>query len=377
MVVEGSSKGRRGRKIALATLVSLGCAVLVPEFVLRLLLFGEHPQLVALGEPFREPYRYSSPNTPEFWKLSTIFASRPQAIRTSHRKHPHYHPLLGTRRKIISVDFEHTSEPARGERRPVLFFGDSFAQCVIAVEKCWEDLLAESELGKTHYMLNYGVGSYGFDQITLMVENVLPLYVQDEPIVIVSLLVDDDIDRCYLPMRTYPKPYYVPVGDGELVLRRAPHVTPREFIEENPVGIRSYLARYILHALPLSTQTRLSWTGHGDHIELKGRIATHLIDRIHGLLEGAGVDYFFVLFHGPQGVKLRAQQWQDVFLREALESRGVPLVSSETYLRSAMEAGGEGQDAYFLTEGSGKGHYNDLGNEAVFQGILDGLRRRF
>ena len=361
----------------LSLVLSLGLSVLAGELVLRLLLFGEHPKLVALGEPLRVPRRFASYNTPESWKLRTLFAKKPRAIRTSNRKHPQFHPLLGTRRKVFTEDFRHEDESARNGRRPVLLFGDSFGQCVQEVEMCWEDWLGESELGTSHYMLNYGVGGHGFDQIVLLMESVLPLYVDEDPIVILTLLADDDVDRCYLPMRTYPKPYFE-VVDGELQLHRPPHMTPREYIRENPPEIGSYLFRYVLYSLPMfSDATRLEWTGHGDHIEEKQILATLLLERAIGLLEGAGVEHFVMLFHGSDGVAQAGAQWEDVLFGEFLEGRSVPWISSERYLRAAMEREGVEVDAYFIPDGSGAGHYNDRGNGVVFQGILDGLQGRF
>ncbi len=357
------------------------------ELALRTLLFSESPTWAKLGQSLRVPGRFSCYNTPENWKLRVLFAKERRAQRSARRKHPHYHPILGTRRKTISLDYHHDSEPRLAGRRPILLFGDSFGQCVAAIDKCWEDLLEETELAREHYLLNYAVGGYGFDQISLLLEHTLPLYIEENPIVIVSLLVDDDIDRCYLPMRTYPKPFFTigreregegGHGDGEVVYHAAPHLTPLDFIAANPPAIRSYLWRYILFGLPnISGHTLHSWSGHGDHVEQKKRIALYLLDKDISLLEGAGVDYFFFLFHGPVAAREDVHDWEDGFLREYFRARDVPFIASDEYLRKAQQEEGAELLDYFFTEGTALSHYNDRGNRVVFEGILSGLRGEF
>jgi hypothetical protein len=151
-------------------------------------------------------------------------------------------------------------------------------------------------------------------------------------------------------------------------------VSPVDYIRANPPEIRSYLWRYVLFSLPgLSRDTRLAWTGHGDQREVKERLAEHLFDRCATLFEETGVDFFFLLFYGPQGAREEVVDWRDELVRTYLAKPGLPYVPSDRYLLEAVEREGAALPDYFFPDGAAKGHYNDRGNRVVFQGILDGL----
>jgi hypothetical protein len=360
--------------VFLVVFATLLASLLAGELSLRALLFSDHETLARWGEPLRNPYRFSSYNTPENWKLRVLFQRDRRAKRNAQRKHPNYDPVLGQRRKVIGLDYAHEAEARIAGRRPILLFGDSFGQCVAAIESCWGDLLEETEWGRDHVLINYSVGGYGLDQITLLLENALPRFLDQNSIVILSLLVDDDIDRCYLPMRTFAKPYYTLDEDGEATFHPAPDVSPVDYIRANPPEIRSYLWRYVLFSLPgFSRDTRLAWTGHGDQREVKERLAEHLFDRCATLFEETGVDFFFLLFYGPQGAREEVVDWRDELVRTYLAKPGLPYVPSDRYLLEAVEREGAALPDYFFPDGAAKGHYNDRGNRVVFQGILDGL----
>jgi len=52
-------------------------------------------------------------------------------------------------------------------------------------------------------------------------------------------------------------------------------------------------------------------------------------------------------------------------------------VSARLRIRAARAAAGLPKSTYFVQSGPSKNHMNDLGNQAVFAAIADGLEGRF
>ncbi|MBW2618038.1 MAG: hypothetical protein JRC92_04100, partial [Deltaproteobacteria bacterium] len=98
--------------------------------------------------------------------------------------------------------------------------GDSFTfGDQVADDQTWPAYL-EEVIGCR--VANGGVFGYGFDQIVLRAEELTTIL---KPDVLIVSLIEDDVNRCELSLRTgWPKPYFEPVGEG-LVLRNVP--TPR------------------------------------------------------------------------------------------------------------------------------------------------------
>jgi len=368
------SRRRRWTR-ALARLVYVIVAsALLSELLVRTLLFSDIGFIARLGEPLREPGNFADHrNEEQYWTLQyKLNDDRTRPI-------PNPDPLLGWVRKTVTpVTYEHADEATRGGRRPVLLFGDSYAQCVREFE-CWQELLEASGLSPRLFMLNYGCGGYGLDQIVLHMERALDRYSDDDPIVIVSILIDSDLDRDMLGFRGWPKAQFRVGEDGEAeYIDRVLPASSEIYLEESGVGIRSYAWRWLLHGsdlLPHTWQRDLS-----NRLELdkyKRTLARALIRRAVNGLEERGVDYFFVLFHGPMSHDPKpVQAWQEPLLRDELDRRRAPYVSSRPEIDAAFEEG-MSLETFYVQAGRGKSHYTAEANAIVFNSFLRGLRGEF
>jgi hypothetical protein len=352
--------------------VSAGLVLL--ELSYRALLFADWTKEWALARHLRRPELYADARGRDYWKLFTLF-QRP-GYRRSHT--PRNEQLGWLKEKIDPETFAHADEATLGERRPVLLFGDSYGGCVHRAENCWEDLLATSELGASHALLNYSVGGYGFDQICLLMRSVLPRFAQRDPVIVVGIFLDDDLDRSYLPIRIRTKPYFE-LQDGRLALHLASEGDPTRFVEQHPVGFTSYFYRWCLFGSGLLARDRaLAWTHEGDHVAVKKALNARLLEEAHAELERLGLEHFFLLFHGEGPLhQAGPAEWQESFLYAELERLGSPFVSSKRYLRAHLRATNTPAAALYFQDDPGKGHYTGEANALVFEAFRDGLAGRF
>lgn len=103
----------------------------------------------------------------------------------------------------------------------IVFLGDSFVESAA----CSADTLtAKVEKLTGIDTLNYGVGGYGLDQIFIYFKRILPAYAGKDPLFLIGL-IQDDLGRVLLGVRTSPKPYFT-LRDGELVLHTE-HIDPK------------------------------------------------------------------------------------------------------------------------------------------------------
>ncbi len=360
---------RRLRKPLIALVVLL---VLLGglELLLRASLGGRLQLGPARDALLRDPSAYADlRNEDAFWKLLVQFDGQPEILPTDRLD-----PVLGWKSELFAQEtYEHVDAASLGGRRPVLMFGDSFTRCVTPREECWAALLEESDLARDYAVLNYGVLGYGLDQVRLLVEAVLPLYRDLDPIVVVGILVDDDLDRCLLRFRGWPKPRYVAEG-GELRLELPPTLDRTAYLAQHPPAIASYLLRRVLRsaALPVGLRRRLDGSAAR---EREAREISELLLRDLGrLLDEAGVEHFAMLHVAASAV---GDDWRERFVIETLENFDIPFVSGHTVLRARATRTGHHLARYFLKEGDGAGHYNGRGNRVVFEALRAGLEGRF
>lgn len=205
------------------------------EFAFRGLLFSKLPFM----EGFREPGFYADwYSSDDAWKLHYLFG---------HWAGPkHADPLLGWVKPDVHVGtHRHDAAKNLGSKRPVLIYGDSFAEGFdsqfIEDDKAFPDSCG---------IINYGVSGYGIDQIYLLCKNSVGQY--KNPIVVICIL-DEDLDRSFLSVRDGPKPYFKMDNGGSLKLCGVPVSSdPEDFFLTHPPEIMSYL---------LTAAFRLS-TGH-------------------------------------------------------------------------------------------------------------------
>jgi hypothetical protein len=360
-------------KVGLVLAASMMLGLLTLEGGMRFVLFSETAREHRIGRGLRDAALYTPREAGrETWKLRALIEHHPA------RPAPAAHGRFGWLNTEIDPEtLAHPDEALVGSRRPVLLFGDSYAQCLPESRIRWQDVMEEDSLAERYRLLNYGVIGYGLDQAHMLMGPVLERFRDRDPIVLVGILVDDDLDRSYLPLRTLPKPYFTLEG-GELVLHPVEQSDPLSYLRAHPVRIRSYLWRWLLFGSGLvPPQTALAWTDEADHVAVKEALNRRILVEVQRALQRAGLSHFVVLFHayrafetpGPYG-------WQEPFLHRTLAELRMPFVSSKRFLRARAAEGAEPEDLY-LQSGPGRNHYTAEGIRVVFEALREGLEGRF
>jgi hypothetical protein len=284
-------------------LVSLLGALLFAEFALRGMLFSDAALFAGLRDASlfsrRIPDRDGDFYGEDYWKLRWIFEHK------NNIQEPQ--SLLGwwgffDPRTLV----HHQSGQVKG-RRPVLLYGDSFAQCVES-EECFEDILnRDPGFTQNHFLLNYGVGGFGLDQIALLFHETVGRF--KDPFVVFSLLTTD-LDRSLLAFRDAQKPYFL-LDEGRLSLQGTPiTLSTAEYVDRNPPEITSYLFNLFRN----SAAHAFSGVARAEAIKahsksLNARIFESVLER----LVDENIDHAILVFHPAHH---RADDWRLVFLRE-------------------------------------------------------------
>lgn len=207
--------------------VSMVGIFLISEIVFQALLCSN----TSIMDKFRDPALYANWFCEDdHWKLLYQFH---KISKQSPDK------LLGWVKPSISQNtYLHKNFSELNNRRPVLLYGDSFANCMPS-ENCFGEILNSDEVfNQEFYLLNYGIVGYGLDQIYLLFKHSIANY--QAPIVIASLMTFD-MDRSILSVRGGPRPYFK-VNEEDLELIGPPKNTNHQnFFSNNPPEIRSYL----------------------------------------------------------------------------------------------------------------------------------------
>ncbi|MEQ1894836.1 MAG: hypothetical protein ABL998_20025 [Planctomycetota bacterium] len=360
--------GARRKRLVLAAIVVAATGLLF-EGALRFLLFVDADWSAELARRYRHELFYADAyHEDDAWVLRARF--HPERAGQAH---PQFDATLGwTSEAIEPGTLRHVEEPGPEGERLVLLYGDSFARCLTGREDAWEGLLERSALGPSHQLLNYGVGGYGLDQIELLLDATIERHAARNPLVIVGILVDDDLDRPALALRNFPKPRYELV-EGELVLHPPLARTPAEFAAAHPPTIRSYAWRHLLHFY-LPTRARWALTGEKRQRDEKRALCRALLERIERRLTALALEHFVVLFHAEKSMAVDGPySWQEPFLHATLRELGIPFVSSKRALLEDMASTGLAPEAYLPLEH----HYDARGNKVVFRAFERGLAGEF
>jgi hypothetical protein len=360
--------GSRRKRLVLVALTMVVAGFLF-EGALRYLLFVDAGWCAELARRYRNELFYADAySEDDAWVLRARF--HPEQ---AGRQHPQFDAKLGwTSEAIEPGTLRHADEPGPEGERLVLLYGDSFARCLTGRDEAWEGLLERSSLGPTHHLLNYGVGGYGLDQIELLLDATLERHAARNPLVIVGILVDDDLDRTMLALRNFPKPRYELV-DGVLVLHPPLARTPAEFASARPPAIRSYAWRHLMHFY-LPTRVRWAFTGEEARRVEKRALCRALLERIQKRLVDLRLEHFVVLFHAEKSMASAGPySWQEPFLYATLHELGLPFVSSKRALLEDIASSGLAPEAYMPLER----HYDGRGNEVVFRAFERGFAGEF
>lgn len=352
----------------LASFLVLG---LLFELALRSVLFLDTP-LAERASGMRTAGLYAPRGSEEYWKLDHVFSD------PERRREARHHPRLGwTHQRFDGESLAHVDGSRLRGRRPVLIFGDSFAACVTPRAECWGGLLARSEYGETHCLLNYGVPGYGFDQTWLLMSAALETWAERDPIVVLSVLVDADLERSMVPFKGWPKPRLAAPDRLELV--EEPVIDGADaYLAAHPVGIVSYAWRWLVHG---SGMLPAGWTaalgGVSEFEEETRALNAAILAAAQAELEARGLDYFVLVFHGLRHLDPEFEDWRDGWLTDELERLEMPYVRSKVELVGDHEATGRPVETYFYREGMERRHYTAEGNRVVFGALARGLRGEF
>lgn len=356
-MAERKRKNRLNWKNLLVLAISSVLALSIGEWVYRKMLFGDQPAF----EKIRQPGLYAHEGSQEYWILHHIFqkgAGAPQ----------HPHPWLGWTGAFSKTSYLHDSFPMSRGRRPVLLYGDSFAQCMEEVE-CFEDILnADTSFTRSHYLLNYGVGGYGVDQMQLLMHQTAHRY--HKPFVIFSLLTQD-LDRSGLPLRTGLKPYYI-LDHDSLLLQGVPiTLTADSFVATHSPGIFSYLSRRLawsgkLDWLPTPVLGRMK--GSNALFDQKRALNAAILDKVLAELKSMDCDFLFLVFqnNGFAGFEDPSDDWREVFLRDWFTRNQVPFLFTSELVAADAASSGKDYGEYMIP---GNGHPTTLCNRIIAGGM--------
>ncbi len=339
--------------------VSLSVTFVVAEIGYRGAVFGN--QNVAFKRLRLAALYANADSDDDYWKLNYLFGYKP----------PKPHPILGWSGRRFSPDtylYNDTSQ-IQG-RQPILLYGDSFAGCAENVA-CFQDILNhDQEFSKEHYLLNYGVGSYGVDQIFLLFQNSVKLY--DPPFVVISFMTLD-LDRTILTVRTGQKPSFR-IEHDELKLNEIPiNPNPIEFFAANPPHIWCYSCRRVIYSY-LPEKTTLYLMGEAENIQRKKALNEKIILEIITELRANNVDFLFLIFHpNIPGVTVldNENDWRDPFIKQLLEKNNVPYIWSKEIFRQDMARHHLTMSDYLLPgDGHPTAYFNQLLAEEIKKVVL-------
>ncbi|MEO6707989.1 MAG: hypothetical protein ABI054_02175, partial [Planctomycetota bacterium] len=290
---------------------------------------------------------------------------------------PQHDAVTGWTNTLVAPGtYESVDEDTIRGRRPVLLFGDSFAQCLTLPGDRFQSIFERSEFARDHVLLNYGVGGYGLDQIYLLLKSSLDRFQQQNPIVIVSVLVEGDFDRSVLSFRAWPKPR-LEIVDDQLVTRGPVQTNVRGYLEQNPITIRSYLWRLFLYqGSSFLSRQRAQWRGDARIEAEKRSLNRRILLEIERELVSRKLEHFYLAFHVEEGA-LKVHEgceWEEEMLQDFCAESRAPLLDTRDLLSSASGARPR-YCSYFYGHGEPlQGHHNGLGNLVCFEAIRDGIR---
>jgi hypothetical protein len=233
--------------ISLLIIISL----ITAEAVFRCLIFSPSSPFKQL----KDPGKYAKISTDDYWKLYYEFGG-------GYRPPEHPHPYLGWIGNFDRKTFAHRDIQLAGNKKKVLIYGDSFIMCVHDSIQCFDEILnSDTAFSKEKFLISYGVGGYGVDQMYLLFSKTIDRF--EKPFVVFSIM-PADMDRSILSVRTGQKPYFVVDNDSLKVSGIPIDSVSEHFFKDNPPDISSYMWRRFINSslnpyydsLPTNTELR-------------------------------------------------------------------------------------------------------------------------
>lgn len=247
------------------------------------------------------------------------------------------------------------------KQRPALFFGDSFvvwgATMGEKIPQIVDELLPQFDV------LNYGVGGYGTDQISLRFQREFPRFADRRPLVLIGITLDD-LDRALLRYRSAQKPYFV-VEDGVLVLHPPRYRTNKEFFDAYHFHSKSFALSLL--AAPVRKLLRTGDECAKERYELN----LPIIEDMVSFARAHRIDAYVVIFYSHNDLARLSSREKE--LKQILDSVEFTQVidTKELLLRHADRAGTEPVE--FYGDGGG-GHHTAEANRIIARGIVAYLR---
>lgn len=349
------------RKIAPNVALMIGSLVfclLAAELLFRALLFVDGMPSFGL----REPWRYADPYVDDnYWKLTYLWGS------TAHGKAVGIvDEDLGWNAPITDVDplGIYATEPYAPEDfdNPVLFYGDSFVGGLDNIPQRLDGILPGRPV------LNLGVGGFGVDQSFLKFRQTVRLF--ENPLVLFGVLTYD-LDRSVLSIRTHQKPYFL-LDDGDLVLQNTPVLaTTGEYIDRNPLEIRSYFLRFVLFRIRslIPPESFDSMLGYTERNRAKRSVNRAILEAFKQETDALDIDARVVLFYA--GEEIRDPTWREAFLKETLAELDIDYFDTREYLLDYMDDTGVALDELYRKD---LGHLDQQGRDVVARGLAAWIR---
>jgi hypothetical protein len=336
--------------------LTLGCAFLLLEAVTRVMLFSSISGGGAAVSELRRATNFAHPEEDLYWWLRVRFeeGAGPQPMKT-------YHPELGWT-PWPTDDFAHPDEEEVGGRRPVLLYGDSFSACTTPPEDCFQGLMDDDPLGADYALLNFGAFAYGVDQTGLLIERSVDRYLDRDPVVVVGVLVDRDLDRAGLAFRGVQNKPRFEFEAGELVL-----VPPRGNGTMPPTPFALLGSRLAVHTIPVPEPVHDLFCDRRSIIERNKVRCRLLLESLVEGLERRGLESFFLLFHSRE--TLDARTWEDELITRTLDDLGARWIAARPFLLDHARESDRDWGDYF----GPSDHFNALGNFVAFRALRTGL----
>jgi len=327
-------------------------SILLAEFAMRYFLFKSDFPFIKLS---KNPSYYTiypkTPNTDffneDYWKLDYLLNKK------FDLKIPH--PLLGWTGFFINDNLIHRESVFVKEKRPILFYGDSFAMCIDSV-MCFEDYLnSDTSINSTNYFLNYGVFGYGLDQIYLLFNQTAHQF--SKPLIFFSMLTTD-LDRSLLKVRGAQKPYFE-IINGSIQLKGTPiSLSSHDFFGQNPPKINSYLWNRMYNLLPnvLKEDPKIAYD---EHLKRSKELNSLILKKVVQELQDLNTEFVFLIF---QTAWHSEDDWRLSFLTNFCEQNEIPYLTDVEIRNEAIGKHGYDIHELFIFD---DGHPSSLGNKLV------------
>jgi len=277
------------------------------------------------------------------------------------RKYKRIHPLLGWTEANITMNnplgLQEDSLKQLGSMNPkILFYGDSFVKGMSDKEFIIPRYM-NSKISRMD-VINMGVGGYGLDQIYQLFKETYQK--AHDPLILVGILGNDDLDRTILTVRRSQKPYFIIDTSGNLQLKGVPiEKDQRKYFENHPLSIKSYFFAYIKQKL----------FAQENKIDMKKQISSKLLELFKLNSDNAKDKLIFILFYRESS--LSNTDWQEKFLKDALQQMGAHYIDTKDILLQYARDKNLKLSMFYKQKSQ---HHNNLGNQVIAEGIIKYLR---